>query len=51
VLTFTFVQGVDLVPTDIACGLILVQREQKREECRLAAVCTDLYDDRVAKER
>ncbi|XP_053393222.1 diacylglycerol lipase-beta-like isoform X2 [Mercenaria mercenaria] len=33
-----FFKGVDLVPTDVACGLILVNREQEREEYRLSSV-------------
>ncbi|KAL4240297.1 hypothetical protein ACF0H5_001090 [Mactra antiquata] len=33
-----FFHGVDLVPTDIACGLILVHREQQKEKNRLMSV-------------
>ncbi|XP_060599676.1 diacylglycerol lipase-beta-like isoform X2 [Ruditapes philippinarum] len=33
-----FFQGVDLVPTDVACGLILVHREQEREANTLMSI-------------
>ncbi|KAL3876663.1 hypothetical protein ACJMK2_034468 [Sinanodonta woodiana] len=36
-----FFKGVDLVPTDIAAGLILVYREQERRNNRLAIVASD----------
>ncbi|XP_052783636.1 diacylglycerol lipase-beta-like isoform X1 [Mya arenaria] len=39
-----FFEGVDLVPTDIACGLILVHRIQKNEQHRLKSVVVQTRD-------
>ena len=47
-MQFLYFQGVDLVPTDIAAGLILVHREQERKALRLSSVSVERTRPRSA---